>query len=229
MKLGTANIQNFPDQPRPDVREDARTVRAKVTLGGLQEIQPREDTPVIQAALGHGWWMVGPARETPIVGKHSRWKLLDFHQTAFHRPPLPRPQNRFGAVTSAVVRSVRKPHLPAFAVVNVHLVSGGYNGPKLDVIQDRWRVEWGIYRDEVARLHRQGLTVFTTGDLNNPRPPDMHGPGRFVWLSPKGGPDHIGCMPHERSVQLSKARHDRFPLNSDHDLHRISGPLRHAD
>lgn len=227
--LGSANIQNFPDHPPRQVAQDASTVALHCTLAGLQEIQPHEDTSVIRDAMD-GWWIAGAGHETPIVGKASRWELLEHNVLPFHRPKLPRPENPHGAVTSVIVKSVERRHLPRFAVVNVHLVSGGYNGPKLPQVADRWRVEWGMYQDECVRLWKQGLTVFAVGDLNNPRPPQLRPHEHFTWLSPSGGtPDHLGQLTHQDSVVIVTPVHQRVPLNSDHDLHVITGPLRHAD
>lgn len=227
--LGTANIRNFPDLHPHQVAADTLTIMANVTLAGLQEIQPGEDTDVVLHELGPHWRMVGRDRETPIVVNQRRWEVLDHHLLPFSRPALPRPQNRFGAVTSVILQSVERRGLPPFAVVNSHLVSGGYNGPKLPVVADRWRVEWGMYQDEALRLWKQGLTVFATGDLNNPRPPRLRPHDDFSWLSPEGGPDHLGELRHHESVSLAGPIHQRVPLNSDHDLHVVSGPLRRAD
>lgn len=230
MKLGTANIQNFPDMPARQVALDASVIAASCTLAGLQEIQPREDTPVVERALDDGWWMVGRHREVPVIGREDRWQLLDHWVVPFDRPELPRPQNRHAGVVSVVVRSATKRHLPPFALVNTHLVAGGYNGDKDPRIQQRWDVEWGLYRDEALRLYRMGLSVFTVGDLNHPRPPQVGRVVPFQWLSPSGTPDHLGMVVNDASVTLGAGwSHERIPLHSDHALHRITGPLRLAD
>lgn len=226
MKIGTANIRNFPDMTPRQVAQDASTVAASCTLAGLQEIQPHEDTRVIENALGDDWWMVARGREVPVIGRNDRWRLLDHWVIPFHRPDLPRPQNVHGGVVSVVVRSVRKPQLPPFALVNTHLVSGAHNGPKLAALQPRYSVEWGMFRDEVLRLFRMGYTVFCVGDLNNPRPPRLT--PRFAWLTPDGAPDHIGQLVHQHSVRLARPRHRRWSLNSDHALHVVSGPAKKA-
>lgn len=234
MKLGTANIQNFPDHPPRQVAQDASTVAASCTLAGLQEIQPHEDTPVVLGALGDDWWMVGRHLEVPVIGRADRWELLDHYVVPYDRPKLPRPQNPHGGVVSAIVRSVKRPKLPPFAIVNTHLVSGGHNGPRVPIVAERWKVEWGVYRDEALRLYREGMTVYLVGDLNDPRPPSIRRSGSpqvgpaFVWLSPQRSPDHVGQLIQNDSVQLLHSSHERVPLNSDHDLHVVSGALARA-
>lgn len=228
--LGTANIRNFPDMSPAAVAADVLSVMTNVTVAGLQEIQPHEDTAVVRQVLGDHWGMVGGSHETPIVWNDRKFERLRQNLIPFHRPRLPHPQNPHGAVTSAVFHSRDRRHLPAFAVVNTHLVSGGYNGDQVPVIADRWRIEWGIYQDEALRLWKHGLTVFAVGDLNNPRPPKLRPHDAFVWLSPSGGtPDHLGELANLESVHMDTPVHQRVPLNSDHDLHVVSGPLRHAD
>lgn len=228
--IGSANIQNFPDMSPAAVAADVATVKANVTLAGLQEIQPGEDTDVIRHELGDHWGLAGADHETPIVWDDRRWEQLDHRVLPFHRPKgLPRPQNTHGAVTSAVFRARKRRHLPPFAVVNVHLVSGGYNGPKLDLLRSRWRVEWGMFRDECHRLWLTGLTVYAVGDLNNPRPPELRPWEHFAWLTPAGRPDHIGQLTHIESVAMpDDPRAQSVPLNSDHSLQVVSGPLRPA-
>lgn len=226
MRIGTANVRNFPDMSQRHVAQDVDTIMEHVTVAGLQEIQPHEDTPVVVEQLGDSFGIVGKAYETPIVYRHSKLHLLDHNTLPFHRPHLPRPESVHGAVTSAVFRHASaRLGWSRFAVVNVHLVANGYNGDKLAVIQDRWRVEWGMYQDECIRLWRMGMTVFTTGDLNNPRPPKLRPHEWSRWLTPSGSPDHIGELEHPDSITLGAHEHERIPLNSDHDLHVVSGPI----
>lgn len=236
--LGTANIRNYPDMSPEEVAADTRAVMEHTSVAGLQEIQPGEDTEVVREQLEPHWRMVGQHTEVPIVWDSRKWQLREHAMVAFHRPRLPRPQNRFGAVTSAVFRSVERPHLPPFAVLNTHLVSGGFNGPRVLVIQDRWHTEWQRYQDEAARLWHQGLTVFAVGDLNNPTPPKLRPHQHFTWLTPQKGPDHAGQLQHDASVTIgatysphgpvAQLHHHHVPLNSDHDLLTVTGTLDHA-
>lgn len=230
MRIGTANIQNFPDHPPRQVAQDAATVAGNTTLCGLQEIQPREDTRVVRDVLGSDWWLVGKLYETPIIGRTDYWRVLDTNVVPFSRPRLPHPESVHGAVVSVVVRSRRRKHLPPFAVVNTHLVSGGYNGPRIPAVAQRWDVEWGMLRDECLRLYKDGLTVYVTGDLNNAHAPRIGSKAlTFRWFTPDGAIDHVGELQHPESVRLTDPHHDHVPLNSDHDLHVVSGTLRHSD
>lgn len=229
MRLGTANIQNFPDMSPAAVAADALTVAANTNLCGLQEIQPTEDTPVVMGSLGPHWQVWGKHRECPIAWNTRRWNLQWGNVVPFDRPKLPRPQNRHAGVVSVVLESVDRPHLPPFAVVNTHLVAGGMNGPHLPTIAARWKVEWGMFQDEALRLWRQGLTVFAVGDLNHPRPNKLRPHDSFRWLSPMGTPDHIGVLENLDSVRLAAPHHERKPLNSDHGLHVVSGRMERLD
>lgn len=228
MKLGTANVRNFPDMDAQLVAEDLATILHRTTVCGLQEIQPGEDSKVLAfLAAREGFGAIGLGLETPIVWDTDTWVMLDHRVLSFDRPHMPRPQNRYGGVVSAVFRSVRHKLLPKFAVLNTHLVSGGYNGPKLPVVADRWRVEWGLYRDEAIRLVRQGLTVYAVGDLNNPRPPKLRPHEQFQWLTSQGrGPDHIGQLEALEGVHIGTYDTSVVSLHSDHNLLVVSGPLR---
>lgn len=232
MKLGTANIRNFPDMTPAQVAEDAVRVAVHTTICGLQEIRPDEDTDVVQAALGPHWAMVGTQLETPIAYRRHVWHLLEVETQKFHRPDLPRPQSRFGGITSAVFASVKRRHLPPFAVVNSHLVSGGMNGPRLPVIADRWLVEWGLYVDTIQALHRRGFTVLTTGDLNNSRPPAVPPLRHWEWLNPDAkGPDHLGQLEAPATIGRAVLRSpawQTYVMNSDHPLHVVTGPFDHV-
>lgn len=227
MRIGTANIQNFnPDLTPRQVRKDARTIAGKVTIAGLQEIQPDEDeTPVrigLEAGNGHGWSDVGLGEfECPIVFREDLWALAGITHVPFHRPKLPRPETRHAGVVSAAFRSRSRPNLPAFAVVNTHLVAGGMNEPHNAEIADQWRHEWKVYTDVIRWHHERRRTVFALGDLNTPKPPDQ----LIRWYTPQGHPDHIGVLEHEDSVRLVDATTDAFPLESDHPLRRLSGRL----
>lgn len=221
MRIGTANIRNFPDMPRRAVEADVHTVARRTSVCGLQEIQPGEDTPVVRYALPETWGMFGGARETPIVWNTKRWQLEDHHQVTWDRPKLPRPENPHPAITSCVFSSVRRPHLPPFAVVNTHLVAGGYNAQRLPEVKVQWNVEWSLYVQEVQRLHRLGLTVYSVGDYNRG---ELPGPD-YHWLTPSGPPDHVGQLVSPRSVKLMDPEHTPVLLNSDHKLHVVSGTL----
>lgn len=221
MRIGTANIRNHPDMPRPAVEADVHTVARRTSLCGLQEIQPGEDTPVVRYALPGHWGMFGGARECPIVWNAERWHLEDSNLITWDRPKLSRPENPTPAITSCVFSSRRRPGLPRFAVVNTHLVAGGYNAQRLPDVKVQWNVEWAQYVREVQRLHREGLTVYALGDFNRGELPGHH----LHWYTPSGPPDHVGQLVSPRSVRMVEPEHTPVLLNSDHKLHVLSGTL----
>lgn len=227
MKLGTANLRNFPDMTPHQVAQDARTVASSTSVCGLQEIQVGEDTPVVREALPDHWDLIGGKGTSPIVWNTRKWKVTDHRARRHRRPHLSRVENPFLDVTTVLLSSVKRPHLPPFAVVNTHLVSGGYNAQHLPDVKAQWDKEWILVSREVYSLWDKELTVYLVGDLNNPHPPRLT-PGRhFTWLSPQGpGPDHLGELEHPLSVQLTGYTHQALQLNSDHQLHVVSGSLR---
>lgn len=225
MKLGTANIRNFPDMAPSKVAADTETIVANVSLCGLQEIQVGEDTPVVRAALPDHWQLVGGHFTSPIILNTRKWKVLDSSSTHTKRPRLSRVENAFLDITTVVVQSVKRKHLPEFAVANTHLVSGGYNGRHLEDVKAQWDREWRLFGAEVRRLWDRDLTVYVVGDLNHPRPPKLEPHARFTWLSPDGPADHLGELEHPLSVQLVDGVHHTIPLHSDHDLRIVSARL----
>lgn len=209
------------------VAADASRVASLTSLCGLQEIQPDEDTDVVVEALGTGWGMVGWELEVPIVYKHARWRLRSRQVIKFRRPPgLPGHHSVNGGIVAAVFGRTARPHLPSFAVVNTHLINAGED----QATQARWTTEWTTYLDVVRSYARHGLTVFTTGDLNVIRPPEV--PGHWRWLNDKArNLDHIGTMTTAARPRWQMAEHvtqDKYDLNSDHKLHVITGPLRYV-
>lgn len=226
MKLGTANIRNFPDMTPGQVARDVRTVARHTSLCGLQEIQVGEDTPVVRDNLPSGWTMVGGHTTSPIVLNGHLWRVLEHAASRTHRPRLSRVENPFLDIVSVTVESRKRPHLPMFAVVNTHLVSGGYNAQHLPDVAAQWDEEWALLAEEVHRLWRDELTVYVVGDLNHPRPPRLNPMARFRWLTPSGPADHIGELENPLSVTMPDSSHEAVELNSDHKLHVLRGGLR---
>lgn len=220
MRIGTANIRNFPDMSSHAVAADIHTVVDHTSICGLQEIQPGEDTPVVRYAIPGHWAMFGGSHETPIVYNADKWHLMDSHQVTWERPRLPRPENPTPAITSCVFHSRRRKSLPRFAVVNTHLVAGGFNAQRLPAVREQWTVEWHMVMAEVHRLHHHNLTVYVLGDFNRGIMPGDS------WLTPEGPPDHIGEVQADGSVFLESPSHEAHALNSDHNLHVVTGALR---
>jgi endonuclease/exonuclease/phosphatase family metal-dependent hydrolase len=212
--------------PPAKVAADVLTVQASTSLCGLQEIQVGEDTAVVRSHLRKHWELYGGHTTSPIILNSARWRVLEHAATRTPRPRLPRPENPFLDITSVVVESVKRPHLPPFAVVNTHLVSGGFNAQHLEAVKAQWIVEWGMFAGECHKLWRDGYTVLVLGDLNHPRPPEVRPRDHFAWLTPQGPPDHIGMLEQDGSVLLMGSVHQALPLNSDHRLHVVSGTLQ---
>lgn len=225
MKLGTANIRNFPDMTPAHVAQDARTVQENTSVCGLQEITPGEDSDVIRGVLRPHWRLYGAETTCPILVNTARWQVVDTAVQRHRRPDVGRPENPHHDVVSVRLASVKRPHLPPFAVVNTHLASGGYNAQHLPRVRALWDHEWDVTAEEVGRRRAEGLTVYLVGDLNNVRPPNLEPHRRWHWLSPQLSLDHVGEMVNPTSVQLVDHAHATHKLNSDHKLHVVTGRL----
>ncbi len=219
MRIGTANIRNHPDMPRSAVEADIHTVVKHTSLCGLQEIQPGEDTPVVRYSIPGWWGMIGGECEAPIIWNSERWHLTDQWVHTWKRPKLSRPENPTPGIVSGVFRSHKRKSLPRFAVVNTHLVAGGYNVQRLPDVKRQWDIEWAMVQAEIARLHAMALTVYVLGDFNRG---EMPGRG---WLTPDGPPDHLREVVNTHSVYLFQPSHEAVVLNSDHKLHKVTGAL----
>jgi hypothetical protein len=222
VRLGTANVQNYPDLSPAQVHQDVATIVEHTTVCGLQEIQVGEDTQVVQRTLPRHWRMIGATSACPIVLNARLYPIRDKRVIRVERPELPRAHvNPVLEVTSVTLAR----HGREFAVVNTHLISGGYNGKRSKAVRDQWDREWLVLEGEVHRLWHKGMTVFVVGDLNHPDPPELDPRSRFQWLTPTGRPDHVGQLNAKMSLQLEDSTHQAVQLNSDHALQVVSGPL----
>jgi hypothetical protein len=210
------------------VGECAVAVSRHTSICGLQEIQVGEDTQVVEAALPRWWRLIGTEGTSPIALNQRRWVVLSANSTRTRRPHLSRVENPYLDITAVAVRSHKRPNLPPFAVVNTHLVSGGYNAQHLPDVARQWDREFTQLESVVHDWRIQGLTVYVVGDLNHHRPPEMLPARRFAWLTPTGQPDHVGQLVDPSSVQLKRPTHQALRVPSDHKLHVVTGPLRRA-
>jgi hypothetical protein len=213
VRIGTANIKNFPDMVPAKVQADARKMASLTTIWGGQEITPGEDSGPILAAMGPHWGILFGRRETPIFYRSDRWHVSDmFEIDSGDRAGIPlSPRN--SAVTSAVFQSVARPGLPPFAVVNCHLMR--HLRPR--EIQ-QWNVEYANLVQVVRHHTRQGRSVFVVGDTNNrlTQFPGKNG----KWLVGNARIDKIGFVGVKESVRIVRTNGNPageiHALNSDH-------------
>lgn len=180
MRIGTANICNYPDMPKAKVQADAREIAALTDTWGQQENNPAEDDEAISKALGPSWMVVHGDTNVPIWYRTGRLELTGQRKVqADFTPPLPlTPRPRW--ITAATFGVIGRPGVERFALVNCHLIAGGYNGPESEARARQWRVEFKALRNLVESYKARDLTVFVAGDFNHPRPPKPT--TDFVWL-----------------------------------------------
>lgn len=213
MRLGTANICNYPDMPKAKVKADAREMAALTDVWGQQENNPAEDDDAISDALGPEWMVVHADTNLPIWYRTARLELTGHRKVAADFDPVlpltPRPR----WVTAATFGVIGRPGVERFAVVNLHLIAGGYNGPESEARARQWRVEFKKMQGLVNQYRARDLTVFVLGDFNNPRPPKPT--GNFVWLV-GSRLDRIGVTA-EGHTRVEEQDDGVVELHSDHN------------
>lgn len=212
MRIATANIKNFPDMPERLVVEDALAVADVAQLFGQQENNPAEDLPAIIDALGPAWSAAHRATNVPIYWRKDTLVLLSTRKVAApFEPVLPlTPRPRW--IAGATFRLRDQPAVPPFAVVNVHLVAGGHNGPRIPARARQWAVEFSTVRTFVREYRAKGLTTFVLGDWNDPRPPEPY--PEFRWLV-GNRLDRIGVT--NGPLDVDEVADGTLELNSDHN------------
>jgi hypothetical protein len=217
MRLGTANIKNFPDMPTGKVQADGRKMGSLTTIWGGQEITPNEDSGPIMEALGENWGILFSGNETPIFYRKDKWNVGNLFDISLgDRGGIPL-SARNSAITSAVFRSEARPGLSPFAVVNCHLMRNFATSSAKERAQ--WKIEYGHLKEVVAHHYKNGRTVFVVGDTNNRLTPFPANGGR--WLAGNGRLDKIGILRHPQSVRITRTNGNPngeiHTLNSDHD------------
>jgi hypothetical protein len=212
MRIGSANIQNFPDMPHADVVEDGRTMAAFTDIWAMQENEPGEDSVAIQRVLGSAWNVAHEDTALPIFYRPSVVELIGMRRTvSSFEPELPL-TSRPRIITAAGFKLRRQPELKAFVIVNCHLIPGAYNGAQEDRRRRQWQIEFDDLRNLVSDYKRKGRTVFVNGDFNHPRPPK---PVRnFTWLVGEKL-DRIGVST-TGAVDVDEMADGTIDLNSDH-------------
>lgn len=218
MRLGTANIRNFPDMAEHLVREDGAKMGGVCQIWGGQEISPQDnDKRMIMQGLGHSWGVTHPRTHTPIFHKKGYVDVLDTRQT---RIPL-KPENLPAVATpriftGTVYRLHARPQIE-FAVINCHFIAGGKNGqPGQDpngFREAQWEREFHHLQLFVHDFLDDDITTFVLGDFNHPRPPKPI--PNFRWLV---GPrlDRIGVS-SRGDTDVFEFEDGIVDLNSDHD------------
>lgn len=218
MKLGTANIRNFPDMAKPKVRADAKKMGQVCTIWGGQEIEPGEDYSVVLDGLGNNWRGLFGDRTTPIFFRSDKWKPEDLHQIFLPRGNLPL-TSKSASITSAYFKSVDRPDV-GIAVVNCHLITHGPAQKDRRTRRELWGQEYRKFQAVVNYHLQKGRSVAFVGDFNSTIvAPPVRG-ARWVM---NGGIDKIGFVNSPRGVILRpRGGGEIHALNSDHNGRTIS-------
>lgn len=213
MKIGTANIKNYPDMPAAKVKQDGSKMASLTDIWGMQENNPAEDDDAIDSVLGNSWDVAHRSTNVPLWFRKDQYQVLG---TRICRAPMEKdlklvPKPRLFTGTTLKLRL--REGVPSFVVVNVHFIAGGYNGPENPERRQQWNVEWKYVCDFIADYKRKGKTVFVLGDFNHPRPPK---PARnFTWLV-GSRLDRIGVTTTGQ-VEVEELSDGVVALNSDHN------------
>jgi hypothetical protein len=213
MKIGTANIKNYPDMPKKKVQADGKEISSLTDIWGMQENNPTEDLPAIMEVLGPEWETMHEGTNVPIYYRKDKLKVISTDKTSAPFEPVlaltPRPR----WITGAVFELKERAGVPNFAIVNCHLIAGGMNGPKLAPRARQWGVEFTTLGEFITSFRKKGLTTFVLGDFNSPRPPKPV--GNFTWLV-GNRLDRIGVT-NTGSVEVDETNDGVVDLNSDHN------------
>jgi len=218
MRIGTANIRDFPDMPAEKVAADGKEMGSLVHLWGGQEIAPMDnDFEVIMEALGPNWGSVHGDTATPIFYRNPVLNMLDAHKVQVPFDPVLPFTARPRIITGATFELDKWPAVPPFGVVNCHFIPGAYNAknpgaPDVAARRRQWDIEFDHLKDFVTEYRERGLTVLVLGDFNHPRPPKPV--ANFTWLV-GARLDRIGVT-NAGGVNVDEVEDGVVELNSDH-------------
>lgn len=229
MKLGSANIKNYPDMSKDKVAADARKIAGLVTIWGGQEIQPGEDTPVILDAMGHNWAALFQQTETPIFYRTDLWDASDLQSRHLERGSIPL-VTKDSAVNGAQFKSKKYRHKP-FAVVNWHGIPGAFHrhvgkGGLIKERQPVWRSEFATRQHVCSYYQQKGTSPFFIGDDNHDNCPMVLAGGKWICAYRI---DRIGFKHVPGGATFSvwgNPLGNHVTLNSDHPLLFVSGKIR---
>jgi hypothetical protein len=212
MRLGCANIKNYPDMPARKVAADGKKMSGLCDIWGMQENNPAEDDDAIAKVLGENWDIVHPNTDIPVWYRKDLIKVVG---TRVHLMPFdpvlaltPRPRN----LTGTTFKLRGRESVPNWVVINSHFIAGGMNGARNQARSRQWKIEWTHLNRFVSEYKRKGLTVFVMGDFNHPRPPKPT--TNFTWLVGKRL-DRIGVTT-TGTVEVDEIQDGVVKLNSDH-------------
>lgn len=212
LRVCTANVQNTPDLPSEEVREDVRTARRTCDLILWQEIGERSDYRAVQDTLGARWRTTARARGgVPISWRTDRLRGAGDIQNLRVSDPTPRCRDGSPSYNPARWITLAPLRVRAtgqrFTATSLHFPQR--NGCRKDHRADRWRQAYATTQD-----HQPGGPLVIGGDWNR-RELEIHPMTRWHWITPSPRAlDHIAVARTGWTVA------DKFTrrLNSDHSL-----------
>lgn len=219
MKIGTCNIMNNPDLPRPKVRKAARIARAHCGIIGFQEIRELEDAEDVQAGLGMNYKLLNTQTSVPI-GVHRKWNVIDQGYTTLHASASYTPM-RYASWVIANLEDT-----PPVAVINLHFINKAWNGKEQDarILGERvslWERSWQEVKEIVFDFRYEGYPVFVVGDFNRLVVAPFY--SSQEWLS-NYGIDKIAFIPR-RGIKFRTRVEYTVNTPSDHHLRVVGGRL----
>jgi GH25 family lysozyme M1 (1,4-beta-N-acetylmuramidase) len=238
LKVGTANIQNFPDLTDRQVRQDvAKIKRAGVDLVLFQEIGERSDFLAIVDTLGPGYGVTDTAskpggyRGNNVIAWQRHSPLVSDGKEAFLKMIGPGMGPRTHTPSQWMVRKTFKSSIGVIDAYDIHFIQGAYSKPGQPGDADgrrkaAWQENWNELRKAVLESVRAGHIAIFGGDWNR-RKEDIRPFARgqhWIVTGGKGGDghkniDHVGIL-LPPGVKLQKPGVTiSVALNFDHDLH----------
>lgn len=215
-RIGTVNVQNTPDIPRPQVIRAGQAVSHHFDLFGGQELgEQGQDRADLLRGLGADWGMTTATPTSVQEQIGYRKAMLNLNHVQWHEvipagQPYPNPARGW---TEAVT-------LPTgfgfpFRTVDVHMVNKAWNTVP-DAHKTLRKRNWEIHYAKLqAFVNTSGRTLptFVVGDFNRETvQPFGH---NFRWLT-GSGIDKVGvALPSGYGIQT--IAHIRVPDPSDHD------------
>jgi len=212
LRVCTANIQNTPDMPDHQVREDVRTAARSCDLVLWQEIGERSDYRAVREALGRPWATTRrTAGGVPISWRTARLRGAGEPEALRVSDPTPRCPD--GSPSYNPARWVTLAPLQLrdtgqrFTALSLHYPQR--NGCRREHRADRWRQAWTTTRE-----HLPAGPLVIGGDWNR-REPEIPAMTRWHWTTPAPRAlDHIAVARTGWRVTHKFTRR----LNSDHSL-----------